>query len=150
MNIMGQLCKCQQGYRGGKEYYRNQIFKKRLKERYNYYKELYKNCVIIDYYNSTSYKESCCFYYSQDKEIRENIIEAKMGRPRTLKAIIKNTLYRPTLQRLVQVDNTLVRKLFLSYKSSQYLQGTPYPDKVITIVKEEADTEPLREEDEPL
>jgi len=41
-----------------------------------------------------------------------------MGRLRTLEVTIENTLYRLTPRRLVQVDNTLVRKLFLSYKSS--------------------------------
>jgi len=82
--------------------------------------------------------------------MRENVAEAKTGRPRTPEVTIENTPYRPTPRRSVQVDDTPVRKLFLSHKSSQYPQGTPCPDKVITMVKEEADTEPLREEDKPL
>ena len=150
IDITGQLYKCQQGYRGGKEYYGNQIFEKRLKERYNYYKELCKNCVIIDYCDSASCKGSCRFYRSWDKEIRENAAKAETGRLRTPEATIKNTLYRPTPRRSVQVDDTPVRKLFLSHESSQHPQATPYLDEVITTVKEEADTEPLREEDKPL
>ena len=64
IDMTGWLYKCQWEYKKGKKYYRNQIFKKKLKKRYNYCKKLYKNCVIIDYYNNASYKGSYYFYYS--------------------------------------------------------------------------------------
>ena len=74
MDIAKWPYKCQWGCRKGNKYYSNQIFKKRLKERYNFYKESCKNYIIIKYYDSANYKRRCLFYRNQNKEIAKVVM----------------------------------------------------------------------------